>query len=221
MGWLGCLIHQPAITWDSHGHAARPAAGSYAGAVDISGADPPRIVLIGMMGAGKSTTGRRLAARLGWRYVDNDAAVRELTMRDAPEVILSDGEAALHAAEAAAFLRALADPEPLVIAAAAGVVEDAACASALRRQACVVYLRARPATLRGRIGSGAGRRTDATALGWLEARFVERDGVYRQLAGTVIDVDDLSRERVVDLIIGWAGPAGGGTAAPTASSEGP
>jgi shikimate kinase len=164
-----------------------------------------RIVLIGMMGSGKSTVGALLARRCGWRYVDNDDDVRRLTAQEPTEVISVGGEAQLHAAEATAFLDALADPGPVVIAAAAWVVLDATCSDALRRHAWVVYLRARPETLRQRIGSGAGRRSDATDLDWLEARDRERDEIYRALANLSIDVDELSPGQVVERIIESAG----------------
>jgi shikimate kinase len=164
-----------------------------------------RIVLIGMMGSGKSTVGALLAARSGWRYVDNDEDVRQLTAQEPTEVISTGGEAELHAAEAAAFLRAISEPGPVIIAAAAAVVMDTTCAAALRSQASVVYLRARPDTLRQRIGSGIGRRDDATDLAWLAARDRERDEVYRSLATLTVDVDDLSPEEVVDRIIDGVG----------------
>jgi shikimate kinase len=162
--------------------------------------DSDRIVLIGMMGSGKSTVGRLLSARLGWRYVDNDDDVRRLTAQEPSDVISSAGEEMLHAAEATAFLQALAGPGPVVVAAAAAVVLDSVCAQALSGQALVVYLRARPETLRKRIGSGAGRREDATDLGWLAARYRERDAVYRALSTLTIDVDERSPDEVVELI---------------------
>jgi shikimate kinase len=164
-----------------------------------------RIVLIGMMGSGKSTVGRMLAARCGWRYIDNDEDVRRLTDREPTQVISCGGEEELHAAEASAFLRALDGPAPVVIAAAAAVVLDIACAEALRRQGLVVYLRARPETLRRRIGSGAGRRRDATDVGWLEARDRERDEVYRTLATTTVDVDAIAPAQVVERIVERSG----------------
>jgi len=170
-----------------------------------SGAPIDRIVLIGMMGSGKSTVGALLARRCGWRYVDNDEDVRRLTAQEPTEVISVGGEAELHSAEAAAFLRAIDDPDPVVIAAAAAVVLDATCALALRREALVVYLRARPETLRRRIGSGTGRRRDATDLDWLEARDRERDELYRGLATLTLDVDGLSAVQVVDVILDDAG----------------
>ena len=164
-----------------------------------------RVVLIGMMGSGKSTVGSLLARRLGWRYVDNDDDVRLLTAQEPTDVMTGGGEDELHAAEASALLRALGIEGPVVIGAAAWVVLDNACEQALHEEPCVIYLRARPETLRQRIGSGAGRRSDATDLGWLRARHRERDVRYRRLATSWVDVDDHSPDGVVGLIMEHAG----------------
>ncbi len=160
-----------------------------------------RIVLIGMMGSGKTTVGRFLAERTGWRYIDNDDAVRTLTDREPPDIIAAGGERSLHDAEAAALLRALSMDEPAVIGAAAWVVLDPACQEALRHEPNVVYLRARPETLRGRIGGGAGRRTDATDLEWLEQRNRERDDLYQAVATFSVDVDERSPDEVATLVL--------------------
>ena len=58
-----------------------------------------------------------------------------------------------------------------------------------------------PRRCRHRIGSGAGRRADATDLRWLEARFAERDRIYEGLATAVVDVDDHTPDEVVELIL--------------------
>ena len=117
-----------------------------------------RIVLIGMMGSGKSTVGRLVAERVGWRYVDNDDVVRMLAGREPAEIATDAGEDALHAYEAQALLVTLGSESHVVVSAAAWVVLDEACRAALVREANVVYLRAHPETLRARIGSGSGRR---------------------------------------------------------------
>lgn len=160
-----------------------------------------RIVLLGMMGSGKTTVGRLLAERSGWPYVDNDDAVRALTGEEPEEVIAEHGDAFLHAVEAAALLQALAGARPTIIGAAAWVIEDPDCREALEREPHVVYLRARPATLRARIGSGAGRRDEATDFAWLERRAVERDELYQRLAPLSLDVDDRSATELASQII--------------------
>ncbi|MEX1296106.1 MAG: shikimate kinase [Candidatus Limnocylindrales bacterium] len=161
----------------------------------------PTLVLLGMMGSGKSTVGRELASRTGWRYMDNDELVHAVTGRAPEEIDASEGEDALHEAEAEALRHALSVPPPLIAGAAAWVVTDPASVERLRRAPAVVYLRARPETLRARIGAGEGRRDDATDLAWLRARHAERDEIYRGLASVTVDTDALDPETVADRII--------------------
>jgi shikimate kinase len=143
-----------------------------------------------MMGSGKTTVGRELARRTGWTFLDNDALVRKLTGREPAAIDAEDGEDALHAAEIAALRAALAGPGSAVIAVAGAVVDDADASRDLCDDAGhVVWLRARPATLRGRIGAGRGRRADARDLAWLTARAAEREKRYRAVADQVIDVE--------------------------------
>ena len=96
---------------------------------------PTTIVLIGMMGSGKTSVGHALADRTGWRYLDNDELVRAVTGRAPDEIDADDGEDALHRAEADALRHALAMPPPLIAAAAAWVVDDPDSVSLLRGDA--------------------------------------------------------------------------------------
>jgi shikimate kinase len=159
------------------------------------------IVLVGMMGAGKSTVGRALSARTGWRYVDNDELVRRISGRGATEIRAADGEDALHAIEEQAFEASLALEPPVVIGAAAAVVLDPADRARLRSGPYVVWLRARPETLLAHIGSGAGRRTEATDPAWIAARATERAPLYAQVASQVVDVDDRSPDEIAESIL--------------------
>ncbi len=82
----------------------------------------PRILLVGMMGAGKTTTGQLLAQRLGWGYRDSDADVEAATGLTVPELFARDGEAAFRRAEATVLAEACADPSPSVVSVAGGAV---------------------------------------------------------------------------------------------------
>jgi shikimate kinase len=159
------------------------------------------VVLIGMMGCGKSTVGAALADLTGWRYVDNDELVRAATGRPSEEIDAADGESELHAAEAAALRHALSMPPPLIVGAAAWVVLDPGSVELLRRQSAVVYLRGRPETLRARVGAGTGRRDDATDLDWLRARSAERDATYRGIATITIDTDGVDPRVIAARIL--------------------
>jgi shikimate kinase len=169
-----------------------------------------RIFLLGMMGAGKSTVGRALATRLRRRFLDNDELVRAATGREPAEIAATDGEDALHDAEAAALRVGADQPGASVVAVAGSVIERPAERSVLERAGFVVWLRATPATLRARIGSGAGRRADATDLDWLIGRAFERAPVYEAAADLVVDVDERAVDAIVDAIVaGMPGPSAG------------
>jgi shikimate kinase len=159
-----------------------------------------RIVLLGMMGAGKTTVGRLLAGRLGVPYLDNDEAVRAMTGREPAEIRDTDGESALHELESAALRWALDGPPPIVIGAAGWIAEDPRAPRLLGRDATVVWLRATPETLRARIGGGEGRRVEATDLEWLTRHASGRAPAYAALADLVIDVDARTPEEVADAI---------------------
>jgi shikimate kinase len=149
--------------------------------------------LVGLMGAGKTAVGERLAHDLGLPFVDGDAALTVLTGRDAATIAAADGVPALAALEARVLLDALATPGPSVIAAAASVVDDPVCRRALRGAGvAVVRLRARPRTLAARHGAGAHRRPlgpDLVAAFAAQSRArASRIAAVRPLA--TIDVDD-------------------------------
>ena len=164
--------------------------------------DPaPSVVLIGMMGSGKSTVGRALAGLTGWRYLDNDELVGIVSGRRAEDIDAHDGDVALHQVEADALRLALSMPRPLVVGAAAWVVEHQPSVELLRAQPAVIYLRAQPETLRSRIDQGSGRRRDATDLAWLRARAAEREAAYLALARVVIDTDGLEPTAIARRIL--------------------
>ena len=170
------------------------------------------IVLLGLMGSGKTTVGRLLARRVGRPFVDSDAQLAATDGRTARRIEAEDGAAALDRAEADALLAALRDPTPSVIAAAAGVVEDRRALDVLHAPAVsAVWLRGDPAVLARRAAAGAYRPwgpggPEAT----LREQAARRGPLYASLAGVVVDITETSPEDAVDRILD--GLAAGGRA---------
>jgi shikimate kinase len=163
---------------------------------------PRRVLLIGMMGAGKSTTGRLLAERLGWPYLDSDDEIERRTGRTVPEIWKADGEAAFRAEETRVLAEAVASEGPAVIAVAGGAVLDPDNRARIRGAGLVVWLRADVAVLAARVGSGAGRPLlDGGPAAALERLFTERAPLYHELSDLVFDVDRLFPPQVVDRIV--------------------
>jgi len=100
----------------------------------------PNLVLVGPMGAGKSSIGRRLAGRLGLRFVDADRAIEDATGATVPVIFECEGEAGFRARESA-LIAELCAGEGQLIATGGGAVLDERNRAVLRERGFVVYLR--------------------------------------------------------------------------------
>ena len=167
---------------------------------------PPRILLVGMMGCGKTTTGGIVARRLGWDYRDSDADVEALTGRTVPEIFASDGESAFRKVEAEVLATACSSDQPVVISAAGGSVLSADNRKLIRECGTVVWLRVESQRLAERVGDGAGRPLLEGDKSEIMARLLaERAPYYAELADAVIDVGDLTPDQVADRVLDAAG----------------
>ena len=97
------------------------------------------IVLVGLMGAGKSTVGRRLAKRLGLPFIDTDAAIADAAGYSAAEIFDRYGEADFRDGERRLVAR-LIDDEVKVIATGGGVFVDPRTRKLLNERAITVWL---------------------------------------------------------------------------------
>jgi shikimate kinase len=160
-----------------------------------------RVLLVGMMAAGKSTVGRRLADQLGWSYYDNDELLRRAVGVDTRTLLERDGEAALRRGESAALTVAITEGGPLVAGVAGGVVEDPLDRARLRTGGFVVWLRATIDTLV--------RRAQGSDRPWLgddpraalTALYAGRADLYLSVASYVVDVDELAPAEVAARIL--------------------
>lgn len=162
-----------------------------------------RILLVGMMGSGKTTVGRILALRLGVRYVDSDEEVEAFTGHTVRELFEAGGEQAFRPVESEALAAALASDEPSVVSVAGGAVIDPKNRALLRRAGTVVWLRASPQTLLERVSGGGGHRPllELDPAGVIERLDRERRPLYEEVADVVIDVDDIGPDAVADRVM--------------------
>lgn len=172
-----------------------------------------------MMGTGKSTVGRLVAAALGWSFVDSDGQVEARTGRTVRQIFETDGETAYRRLESAALADALAADEPAVVAAAGGVVLDETNRGLLAAEELVVWLHAAPEVLAERVGGGDHRPLLADdPLGTLRRLAAERESLYREVADVEIDVATLTpravAERIVALVHARGSSASSSTARP-------
>ena len=164
------------------------------------------LVLVGMMGSGKSTVARIVAERLGRPLVDTDQLVETRAGRTIRSIFAEDGEQAFRSLETEALTSALADGVPAVIATGGGVVLAAANRTVLRdSSARVVWLCADPATLLERVRpsmrSGHRPLLDDDPAGTLQRMCTERAPLYRAVADAIVLVDHRSAADVVEAVL--------------------
>jgi shikimate kinase len=160
-----------------------------------------QVVLVGLMGSGKSTVGALVAPRTGRVFVDVDVVIAAHTGKTVRELWEQGGEVAYRHLESEAVLRVLRDPTPAVLAAPGGVVLDPVVRTELA-QGFVVWLRARPSTLASRVRPGdhrplLGDRPVETLAAMADAR----DDLYREVATMTVDTDDLTPQAIADIVV--------------------
>jgi shikimate kinase len=146
------------------------------------------VVLVGLMGSGKSTVGRLVAEATGRELVDVDVAITARTGRTVRELWEEGGEAAYRSLERAEVLAALRRPD-VVLAAPGGVILDPEVRDALG-PAFVAWLRARPATLASRVRTGDHRPLlGDDPEGDFATMEAERADLYASVADLTLDTD--------------------------------
>jgi shikimate kinase len=159
------------------------------------------LVLVGMMGAGKSSVGRRLALRLGLPFVDADNEIEAAASMSIPEIFASHGEAAFRSGEARVIARLL-EGGPQVLATGGGAFMNATTRQGIARQGLSVWLKADFDVLMRRIR----RRTDRPMLATadpgatLQALMTERYPIYAE-ADITVESREVPHATVVDEIV--------------------
>jgi shikimate kinase len=165
------------------------------------------IVLVGMMGAGKSSVGRVLARRLGRVLHDSDEMVEARTGRTVRDIWRDEGEPVFRSLETEVLDEALRRDEPSIVAAAGGVVLSEANRAILKGEdAHVVWLLADVDLLLDRVKNGMHRPLlDEDPEGTLRKMYDERNDLYQDVADAIVSVDHRSVNDVAGAVLRCAG----------------
>ncbi|HET6833293.1 MAG TPA: shikimate kinase [Acidimicrobiales bacterium] len=162
--------------------------------MDPKGGDGGRrrhVVLVGPMGVGKTTVGRRLARELQRPFADADEQLELRAGRTIPDIFRDDGEQAFRRLESEVLADLLGRAHPLVVAAGGGVVTQSENRALLGRRAFVVWLRASAAFLAARADPThrplLTGDPDPTAA--LERLIASRAALYEEVADATVDVE--------------------------------
>ncbi len=172
------------------------------------------VVLVGLMGTGKSTVGRRIAARLDRDFIDADEALVERAGRSIAEIFAESGEEAFRALEVEMLDALLAGERSTVIASGGGVVLRSENRTRLAEPGITtVWLTAGPAFLASRVSPKPHRPllvSDEPTVDVLTRLHEERSPLYAEVADLTVDVEPFHRDddgprtaladRIVDLV---------------------
>ena len=153
------------------------------------------VVLVGMMGAGKSSVGRRLGARLGIPFVDADTEIETAAGMSISEIFAQHGESYFRAGEARVIARLLAHG-PQVVATGGGSVMDANTRALIRAKGISIWLKADLDVLLKRTR----RRNDRPLVDKIKDLLPVREPLYAE-ADIIIQSRDEPHETIVDEVV--------------------
>jgi shikimate kinase len=163
------------------------------------------LVLVGMMGAGKTTVGRRLAARLNRGFLDSDEEIEKAAQMTIPEIFEKRGEPEFRAGETRVIARVLKERD-IVLATGGGAFVNSESRALMKAEAVTVWLKADVAILMERVSRRSNRPLLRTAnpRATLEKLVDERYPIYAEADITVLSRDvpqEVVAGDVVDAVL--------------------
>ena len=170
----------------------------------------PVLFLVGYRGTGKTTVARRVAARLGWPWMDADALLEERAGKTIRAIFAEEGEAGFRRREAA-ILEELCAEGGRVVATGGGVVLSPGNRALLRSAGLVVWLRADAETIWRRLQADAttAERRPALTIGGraeVEELLRLREPLYRECAGWTVETARHTPEEVAESVVAAVAP---------------
>lgn len=168
--------------------------------------DGRHLVLVGLMGAGKSTVGQRCAQRLGRPFVDVDEVIEATSGQSVAEIFRTAGDDRFRELERAAIADVCASPEPLVVACGGGAVLDVDNRRRVRETGWVVWLVATSDELAARVADTDETRSRPLLAGGeardvLERLSTLREPAYEAAAHARVDTNGRDVDEVAELVL--------------------
>ncbi|MBX9933889.1 MAG: helix-turn-helix transcriptional regulator [Methylobacterium sp.] len=162
----------------------------------------PRVAVVGLRGAGKSTLGRRVADRLGWSFVELNAEIERENALSVKEIFAIYGQEGYRRLEQAALRRLTERPGPFVLATSGGIVAEPLTYDLLLQAFFTIWLRAKPEEHMQRVrdqGELPITGDHASAMQELRAVLLSREPLYAR-ASAVVDTSDVGIDVMVDRL---------------------
>ncbi|WP_130869698.1 shikimate kinase [Intestinimonas massiliensis (ex Afouda et al. 2020)] len=159
------------------------------------------VVLIGMMGCGKTTVGGLLARKLGFTFVDTDQYIEEALGRSIPDVFAKEGEAFFRDWELGAA-EELAQQRRLVISCGGGLPTRCDSIASLKYSGTVIFLRRDPGEIYDNVSMGGRPLGQQGREAFLE-RYAAREPIYLEWADHVVDVQPTpveTAQRILEVL---------------------
>lgn len=165
-----------------------------------------RIVLLGFMGAGKSSVGAVLSARLGWPLIELDQEIEAKAGKKIATIFDEDGEEYFRELEAGVLEKAITSGTPVIISPGGGLVESPQNRSLLKKsESDLVFLRTRFSTIEQRLVGASKEGTEDRPLfrNINEAKvcYLRRESLYAELAELIIDTDYRTPEELASFLL--------------------
>jgi len=162
---------------------------------------PPHLILVGLPGAGKSTVGRMVAARLGRPFVDLDEEIERTERQSVSAIFAERGEPHFRALEVdrTRWLRTIG---PAVVSPGGGWITNAGVVALLRPAGRIIYLHVTPPAALRRLGAGRSTRPlleRPDPLGEIDRLYERRDPLYRT-ADHVVETESMSLQDVTTVV---------------------
>lgn len=157
------------------------------------------LILVGMMGSGKSTIGGEVAAKLGWKHLDTDKMIEEMQGMTIREIFDRYGESHFRSLETK-LVEQLKVVESTVISTGGGIILNHLNTMTLKEMGLIVYLKASPETLTSNL-EGQTKSRPLLDHQSIDVIYRVRNPLYLNSAELVIDIDLLGNQEIGDEIL--------------------